>query len=183
MTEQRIKSVEPPYSKGAQESFNAIMPPGAPPLNIFRVVGNNERVLSRMVKGGLLDKGSVTIAQRELVILRVCAICKAEYEWGVHVAAFADKAGFTKEQIADTCSSLVSSDLWSPEQLALIRMVDEFNHSATISGEAWDRLRGYFSKEQLIELIMLSGLYHTVSFIVNGLRIEHEKFAPGFPKV
>jgi alkylhydroperoxidase family enzyme len=182
MPHQRIKSVKLPYSEKIQESFNVVMPPGMPPLNIFKAVGNNERVLSRMVKGGLLDKGSISIAQRELVILRACAVCKAEYEWGVHVALFAVKAGFTKEQIKDTCSESAAPDLWAPEQLALIRLVDELNRSANLSDEAWTQLSEYFSNEQLIEVIMLAGLYHAVSFVVNGLRIEHEKFAPRFPK-
>lgn len=106
------------------------MPEGVPPLNIFRAVGNNQRVLERMVKGGLLDKGSITLAQRELVILRASANCKAEYEWGVHVAAFARKAEFSKEQIAATCDSGASSELWSNEQLAVIHMVDELHQSA-----------------------------------------------------
>ena len=30
---------------------------------------------------------------------------------------------------------------------------------------------------------MLTGLYHAVSFIVNGFRIENESFAPEFPTV
>jgi alkylhydroperoxidase family enzyme len=182
MQNQRIKSIEPPYSERIQESFSVVMPSGMAPLNIFRAVGNNERVLSRMVKGGLLDKGSISIAQRELIILRACAICKAEYEWGVHVAAFALKAGFTQEQIADTCSESPDSGIWTPEQLALIRLVDELNRTANLTDEVWTNLREHFSSEQLIEVIMLAGLYHAVSFVVNGLRIEHEKFAPGFPK-
>jgi len=182
MPNQRIKSIEPPYPEHIQESFNVVMPSGMAPLNIFRAVGNNERVLSRMVKGGLLDKGSISIAQRELVILRACAICKAEYEWGVHVAVFAVKAGFTREQIADTCSKSPDAEIWTPEQLTLIRMVDELNQTADLSDEVWANLREQFSNEQLIEVIMLAGLYHAVSFVVNGLRVEHEKFAPGFPK-
>jgi alkylhydroperoxidase family enzyme len=181
MQHQRVKSIKPPYSEATQQSFDIIMPPGMEPLNIFRAVGNNERVLSRMVKGGLLDKGSVSIAQRELVILRACAICHAEYEWGVHVATFAAKAGFTQEQIADTCSPSPDLEIWTPEQLALIRLVDELHQSANLSDKLWNRLRQSLSEEQLIEVIMLAGLYHAVSFIVNGLRIEHEKFAPGFP--
>ena len=182
MQNQRIKSLEPPYSERIQESFSIVMPQGMAPLNIFRAVGNNERVLSRMVRGGLLDKGSISIAQRELVILRTCAVCKAEYEWGVHVAGFAAKAGFTSEQISDTCSDSPNAGIWSSEQLLLMQLVDEFNQTATLSDEVWVELRERLSEEQLIEVIMLAGLYHAVSFVVNGLRIEHEKFAPSFPK-
>ena len=63
MSQPRIKSIEPPYTDQLQESFNVVMPPGMPPLNIFRTVGNNERVLSRMVRGGLLDRGSDSFLQ------------------------------------------------------------------------------------------------------------------------
>jgi hypothetical protein len=33
----------------------------------------------------------------------------------------------------------------------------------------------------LIECLLLVGLYHAVSFVVNGLGIEHEAHAPRFP--
>lgn len=178
----RIQPLNPPFSAAAQASFDVVMPAGMPPLNIFRTVGNNERVLSRMVGGGLLDRGSVSIAQRELVILRACANCKAEYEWGVHVAGFAQKAGFSDEQIAATCQTALDDALWSEEQLALLQLVDELHQEAQLRDDTWTLLRVFFSEEQLIELIMLAGLYHAVSFIVNGLKIENEVFAPRFPE-
>ena len=39
-----------------------------------------------MMAGSLLDRGSISMRNRELMILRICARCGAEYEWGVHVA-------------------------------------------------------------------------------------------------
>ena len=181
MTQARIKAIEPPYTDQLQESFNIVMPQGMPPLNIFRTVGNNQRVLSRMVRGGLLDRGSVSIAQRELVILRVCANCRAEYEWGVHVAGFAKKAGFSEAQIAATCSTSIDFSIWSEEQQMLLQLVDELHMSSHLEAETWGELCNFFTDEQLIELIMLTGLYHAVSFVVNGLKIDNEIFAPQFP--
>ena len=181
MSQPRIKSIEPPYTDQIQECFNVVMPPGMPPLNIFRTVGNNERVLSRMVRGGLLDRGTVSIAQRELVILRACAMCGAEYEWGVHVAGFATKAGFSEEQISGTCSKSIDASIWSREQQVLLQLVDELHVSSNLETETWSELSKLFTDEQLIELIMLAGLYHAVSFVVNGLKIENETFAPRFP--
>ncbi len=178
----RIHPIKAPFSAAAQESFDVVMPAGMPPLNIFKTVGNNERVLSRMVRGGLLDRGTVSIAQRELVILRACANCKAEYEWGVHVAGFAQKAGFSDEQVAATCQKALDDTLWSGEQLAVLQLVDELHEGAQLSDDTWALLRSFFSEEQLIELIMLAGLYHAVSFIVNGLKVENEVFAPRFPE-
>jgi len=102
MSTPRIQALIPPYADGVQQDFDRIMPPGIPPLTLFRTVGQNPRVLSRMIAGGLLDKGSISVRAREIVILRTCALCGAEYEWGVHVAAFSSKAGFTPTQVAAT---------------------------------------------------------------------------------
>ena len=34
----------------------------------------------------------------------------------------------------------------------------------------------------LVELIVLAGLYHAVSFATNAIGVQNEAFAPGFPK-
>ena len=51
MSSPRIAPVQPPYAEDLQSSFDVLMPPGVPPLNIFRTVGRNPRVLSRMMRG------------------------------------------------------------------------------------------------------------------------------------
>jgi len=181
MENQRVKPLNPPYADDIQKDFDTIMPPGIPPLKIFRTVAENPRILHRMVIGGLLDKGSISIQDRELVILRACALCKAEYEWGVHVAAFSQHAKINKEQIKDTVNIKVNPDLWSKEQLYLIELVDQLHDSYTCSDDLWENLCKIYDHEQLIELIMLAGLYHAVSYIVNSLNIEKEEFAPSFP--
>lgn len=177
----RIKAVAAPYSEDVQKAFDTIMPPGMPPLNIFSSVANNPRILQRMVAGGLLDKGSISIQAREIIILRTCGLCKAEYEWGVHVAGFAMKAKLTQAQIDDTLSANINRSLWNDEQASLLVLADELHTTQGISDALWLSLSDHFSHEQSIELIMLAGLYHAVSFIVNGLKVPNEAFAPSFP--
>src|ERR1700741_1814768 len=111
----RIPPLDPPYAETMQQDFDRVMR-GAPPLNIFRTVAHNPRVLSRMVAGGLLDRGSISLRQRELVILRTCAQCGAEYEGGVHVAAYGAKAQFTAEQVTATVHSGADAALWSADE-------------------------------------------------------------------
>lgn len=181
MSAPRIQPLQPPYSETIQNAFDIIMPKGMEPLNIFRTVAHNSRVLSRMVKGGLLDQGSITLADRELVILRSCAVCKAGYEWGVHAAGYGSAAGFSEAQIQDTCAPQWDCQLWTDAQQILFEMVDELHQHATLSDVTWQRLGNHYEQDQLIELIMLAGLYHAVSFVVNALQIEKEWFAPAFP--
>lgn len=178
----RIEPITPPYPPALQKAFDSIMPNGMAPLNIFRTVAHNPRVLERMVAGGLLDKGSLSIADRELIILRTCAMLGAEYEWGVHVAGFARKAAFSTAQINDTCQTSFDPSLWSASQQLLLRLADELRLTTQISEELWQALVQHYCAEQLVELVMLTGLYHAVSFVVNAFGVATETFAPRFPE-
>ena len=80
MSAPHIKPVDPPYTDEMQAHFDRLMR-GQPPLLLFRTVAKNPRVLQRMMAGGLLDRGSISIRNRELMILRTCANCNAEYEY------------------------------------------------------------------------------------------------------
>lgn len=41
----------------------------------------------------------LSLGPREIVIDRTCVRCRCEYEWGVHIAFFGERAGFTREQV------------------------------------------------------------------------------------
>lgn len=181
MSNARVQPLQPPYADAIQASFDRVMPPGMPPLKLFRSMAHNPRVLQRLIAGGLLDKGSLSVRERELLILRATALCGAEYEWGVHVAAFAQKADFTAEQIADTCAAQSNQALWNAAELALLDLAHSLHRQAAVDDVLWQRLSEHFSTEQLIECLLLVGFYHAVSFVVNGLRVEHEEHAPRFP--
>ena len=177
----RIEPLEAPFTEQVTRDFNVVMPPGMPVLGIFRTVAKNPRVLSRMVNGGLLDKGSISLADRELVILKACGICKAEYEWGVHVTIFAKKAGFSQTQIEDTAKEESNYSLWSKSQQLILQMVEQLHSNQNIPESLWEELSQAYEEDQLIELVMLAGLYHTVSFVVNSFKIKNETFAAAFP--
>jgi alkylhydroperoxidase family enzyme len=181
MTRCRVQPLSAPYPVEIQAAFDSIMPPGAPPLKLFRSMAHNQRVLRRMLAGGLLDRGSIGLRERELLILRATARCGAEYEWGVHVAAFNGKAGFTEVQLADTCAVRPDASLWTASELSLLALADSLHASADVDDALWQRLSEHFRADQLIECLLLVGLYHAVSFVANGLRIEHEANAPRFP--
>ena len=91
----RIAPLDAPYPPAVQASFDKIMPAGVDPLLLFRTLAVNERVYQRFTAGGLLDRGLLTLRQREIVIDRVCALNRCEYEWGVHIAFFAAKVKLT----------------------------------------------------------------------------------------
>ena len=176
----RIAPLDPPYADATQKLFNLAMPEGMEPLSLFRVMARSERLLPRFMRAGVLDRGPVPIRDREIVIHRTTARCTAEYEWGVHVTAF----GRPLELGEDVLRAIVQGDSTEPafdeRQMCLVRMCDELHETSTLGDEAWDRLRQHFDEMQILELIYTVGMYHTVSFLVNGLGLENEAFGARF---
>jgi len=182
MTQARIAPLEPPYSEPVQAALDRITPKGVPPLALFRTLAVNERVFLRVMAGGLLDRGSISLREREMVIDRTCARCGSEYEWGVHVAFFAERVGFTPEQVAATCGAEASAGAFPDRERLLIRLVDALHDEARVDDALWTALRVEWTEEQVIELVALVGSYHLISFVTNALRISPEPYGARFPR-
>src|SRR5580704_14866175 len=114
----RISPAEPPYEPAIAAELERIMPPGAPPLMLFRTMAKSPRIFGKMFAGGLLDKGPLGLRQREIVIDRTTARLGCEYEWGVHIALFASKVGFRTTEIVATVRSAADAGCWTPDEQA-----------------------------------------------------------------
>jgi 4-carboxymuconolactone decarboxylase len=120
--------------------------------------------------------------EREIVIDRTCARCGCEYEWGIHVAAFGEACGLDRAQLEDTASSTVEKALWSEREGVLIQLVDELHETATISDTVWEQLAVLWSAAQILEVIIIVGWYHLISFVANAAHVEYEPWAARFPQ-
>jgi alkylhydroperoxidase family enzyme len=178
MATPRIAPAEPPYSPAVAEVLAKLTPAGKEPLKLFRTLAHNPRVMRRLFDGSLLDQGSIEAKEREIVILRTCARCRSQYEWGVHVALFARRVGLTDKQTAATWAVPMDKDDWSDRELVLIRLADELHESATVSAALWQDVVSHYATEQILELIALAGFYHTISFVTNSVQVDGEAFAP-----
>jgi alkylhydroperoxidase family enzyme len=152
-----------------------------PPLVLFRVLARDARLFERFMGGGLLDKGHLTLRQREIVIDRVTARCGSEYEWGVHAAFFAKRAALGLEQLRSIVRGGPGDACWSAEEALLIRFCDALHETCDVPDGLWADLRARFSEEAMLELLLLAGFYRTVSYLTNALRLPSEPFAQPFP--
>jgi hypothetical protein len=103
-----------------------MMPSGAPPIALFRTLVRNLPMADAMSGWGgyeLSRQLSLTMRDREIVIDRTCARCGCEYEWGIHVAYFAERVGLTDEQVSSLASGAPSDPCWNnPRERALIEV-------------------------------------------------------------
>jgi 4-carboxymuconolactone decarboxylase len=182
----RIAPLEAPFKPEAAAQLARWMPPGSgiEPLALFRTLVRHEQLAGRMrpLGAGILGReASVPIELREVMIDRTCALTGAEYEWGVHVAAFAAAAALDEEQVRSTATGSHSDACWDERRATVMALAEELHETSTISDALWGRVESLFTTEQLIELIVTAGWYHVISYLCNGLRVPLEDWAARFP--
>src|SRR6202043_2037678 len=176
----RIGPLQPPYEPEIEGQFDRIMR-GAPPLMLFRVMAGSPRAWEKFRAGSLLDRGPLTLREREIVIDRTCALTGCEYEWGVHVVTFAQAAGLTAEQIRATVLEGAAAPCWSESEQALLSAVDALHARATLDDDEFTALSAHYDDAKIFEIILLCGFYRTVSYLANGLDLPLEEKAARFP--
>jgi alkylhydroperoxidase family enzyme len=177
----RIAPLDPPYAPDIQHQFDRIMR-GAPPLMLFRVMAGHARAWEKFRAGSLLDRGPLSLREREIVIDRTCALNRCEYEWGVHVAIFAAPAGLDAAQVRATLLEGADAPCWSEAEQALIGAVDALHHHATWTDAEFAALKPHYDEDQILEIMLLCGFYRTVSYLANGLALPLETDAARFPR-
>ena len=168
-----IAPCEPPYGAGVTDDLATLMPPGAPPIALFRVLAHNPRILSRFRAGRLLDAGALSARERELLILRVCHRCDCDYEWSVHVAGFADAAGLAEADLHATLQPTAEAPLSSHERL-MLAAADELVDARKLTPATSAALRHSLVPAEIVELIALVGRYVWVSMIANTAALPRE---------
>ncbi|MEU4475313.1 carboxymuconolactone decarboxylase family protein [Micromonospora sp. NPDC023888] len=180
----RIAPLEAPFTAEVAAQLATMTPTGMPPIGLFRTFAKNLPMTVAMSHWGRYELGrhlSLTIREREIVILRTCARCRCEYEWGVHVLLFAHRAGLTRPEIASITHGAPDDSCWTTgRERALIRVVDALHDSSDIDDGLWQSARAALDEPRLLDLLLLCGWYHAISFAARATRVELEPGAPRF---
>ena len=182
----RIEPLEPPYEPAVAAQLEAMMPPGVPPIGLFRTFARNLPMAEAMGPWGgyeLSKRLSLSMRQRELVIDRVTARCGCEYEWGVHLAFFGDRVGLTDDQKRSITHGSPTDSCWPNDEACLLRAVDELHDHADLRDDTASELAENLHTEQLLDLFMLAGWYHAISYAANAAKVPLEEGAPRFVDV
>lgn len=177
----RLVPAEPPYDEPTTAALEAL----GPPIMLFRMFARRpERAQAIRGWGSyyLSRRSALSVRHRELVIDRTTALCGAEYEWAIHVSVFADKAELTDAQLRSLAHGNPSDACWdTAADRAVLRAVDALHTQSDLSDEQWDDLLVACGEEAALELLLLCGWYHAISFAVRALRLPLEPGTAGFP--
>ncbi len=183
----RFGALEPPHDPAVAAQLQKMMPPNVPPIALFRTVVRNLPMTEAMTLWGSYELSrslSLSLRDREIVIDRTCARCGCEYEWGVHVAFFAERARLDRDQIGSLTHGGADDPCWTTERdRLLIRAVDALCDDRDIDNTLWDALSHEFDECEILDLTMLCGWYHAISFTARAARVPLEAGSPTFASV
>lgn len=150
--------------------------------NVFTTMARHpELARDWLVFGGhILSRSTLPPRDRELLILRIGWLCKAEYEWAHHVP-LGRAAGLTDEEILRITQEPEAAG-WGAFDAALLRAVDELHRDAFITDATWKTLAGKYDEKQMMDLVFTVGQYNLVSMALNSFGVQIEPGFEGFPK-
>lgn len=177
----RLRPVSDPSPEVRETYARALLAADGQPINIFSTMAHNPTVLKRFTNyaGYFLNKGLIPPREREIVILRVGANCRAVYEFGQHTL-IGRRVGLTDDEIRALTLD-ADAHPWSADDRALIDMSDELCADDCVGERTWSSLSSRWTPAELVELVMVAGTYRLVSGFLNTMGVELDDATPGWP--
>jgi len=179
-TEPRIAPLDEAEWSEEQREILAPMNRDGRVYNIFKTLIRHPKLLKRWLPfaNHILNKSTLAPREREMAILRIGWLCRAEYEWGQHVL-IGKRAGLSDAEIARIAEGPEAPG-WTPFEAALLRAVDELHEDACITDATWAALKTRYDTAQLMDLVFTIGNYTVVSMALNTLGVRLDAGIKGF---
>jgi len=191
LPEQNIDSLPPRLAAFTPEEFGSEgleivtalragvgLPPGEVPEFMATFLRHPDLVRGHSQLALKLFNGTLPLRDREIAILRISWLCQSAFEWGEHVAVGKAVGGLTAEDIERIAQGPEAAG-WDDRGALVVRAVDEFHGTGTLSNAVWEALVQEYSDKQLIELPILIGQYQGLCYLANACRFRLAKGSAG----
>jgi alkylhydroperoxidase family enzyme len=142
-------------------------------LNIFKMMAHAETNFRPLVMLGtsILTEQQLPAKLRELAILRVARLSRAEYEWVQHVP-IAKLVGASDEQVAALERDDAGAACFDPVERLVLRATDEIVRDGGPSDPTFAELQAHFSHREIVELVLAVGFYMVMARLMISTRID-----------
>jgi alkylhydroperoxidase family enzyme len=171
------------WSQEVRDGLAALQPPdaiyeirraeGAPKaLNALGTFARHPRLAHAFntFNGHILATTTLTLRQRELLVLRVGHVRDAVYEWKQHVVV-GRQVGLDDDEIARVAAG-PDAPGWSAPEAAMLRAVDELIAHATITDGTWAVLTETLDDQQLMDLVFTVGAYDVLAMAFRAFGVQ-----------
>ena len=142
--------------------------------NLYRMLLNSPPVAQGWLAflTAIRQKCSLDARVRELSILRIAVINKADYEFVSHVP-FALKAGLTQQQV-DALEGWERSKLFSEADRAVLAYTDSMTRDVHVPDAVFEPIKRHFDTREVTELTATIAAYNLVSRFLEALEVDPE---------
>lgn len=157
-----------------QEYFRTVRERGMTVLNLYKMMAHAPEIGLAFLRLGsaILFRGVIPPKLRELAIVRVGILNKANYEYTQHVRV-ALHVGVRQEQL-DALPNWEDSDEFDEIERAVLRFTDEETLNVRVSDETFAAVRAFFDDEGIVELTTIISYYCMVCRNLEVLQVELE---------
>ncbi len=148
--------------------------------NVFKTLVRHPSLFKRWMPfaNHVLFKQTLSMREREMLILRIGWLCRAPYEWTQHVQ-IGLKAGLNEAEIARIADG-PDAPGWSEHDAALMRAADELHRDSCLSDATWNTLGKRYTTEQMVDVVFTVGQYNMVSMALNTFGVAIDPALPRF---
>lgn len=112
---------------------------------------------------------SLSLEYRELIMLRVAWLNKAEFEWNVHYPAYLDAGGTAEKAEALRLSS--GPHVFNDTETLLIQLTDQSTRNVVVEENVIGALKSLLSEKETVEAVATVAAYNMVSRFLVALAI------------
>lgn len=117
------------------------------------------------------NRNSLSPAIREMIILRVAVLNRAQYEFDEHVP-HAIKAGMSEEKI-EVLKQIQISNLFDAQEQSILTLTDVMTTVIQVPDDVFATIKVNFNDQEILELVATISAYNMVSRLLNALHIGH----------
>jgi len=144
-------------------------------LNFYRALLNSPPLASAWLEfnNAVRYQTGLDDCVRELVIMRVAVLNRADYVLEIHKSRYAEPAGVTPEQ-AEALADWRGSKLFGPRERALLAYVDAMTRDVEVPSAVFNGLREHLSEREAVEVTVLIAAYNMHTRVLKALDIDRE---------
>ncbi len=141
------------------------------PVNLYKTLANHAGMVGAWTEFAQSVRADTKTprALRELMILRSGQVQRSEYEWAQHLR-MARKAGVREAQIV-ALPAWRASEEFDPAEKAALGLLEAVT-AGNVDDATWATAATQFSREEMVELVMVSAFYAMVARVLDALRID-----------
>ena len=118
----------------------------------------------------ILNATTLSVRQRETLLMRIGVLCRSEYEWAAH-SRLGRRAGMTDADVARIIAGPDSGG-GDPLETALLRATDELYRDDRVSDDTWAALAKGLDTKQLLDVLIAVGGYRSTSMAINSAGVQ-----------